>query len=149
METTVDPLLLRRQINIKAVVTPLWKEDAQRQLQAQINQLDGQLQQLDGQLQQVVTELRKQKTELNSDAVETKIQEVQSQANGQKSELLQQKNVILQQLNQVQQLEFEQEVDQGQMDNFFYVKKGDNLVQKMQVEILLRDGVIEDIRGIL
>jgi len=145
----VDPLLLRRQINIKVVVTPLWKEEAQRQLQAQINQLDSQLQQLDGQLQQVIAELRKQKTEINADAVETRVQEVQTQANNQKSELLQQKNLVLQQLNQVQQLEFEQEVDQGQMDNFFYVKKGDNLVQKMQVEILLRDGVVEDIRGTL
>ncbi len=145
----MDQILLRRQINIKAVVTPLWKEDAQRQLQAQINQLDTQVQQLDVQLQQVIAELRKQKTDLNGEAVEAKIQEVQGQANTQKSELLQQKNVVLQQLNQVQQLEFEVEVDQGQMDNFFYVQKGDNLVQKMQVEILLRDGVIEDIRGTL
>ncbi len=145
----MDQILLRRQINIKAVVTPLWKEDAQRQLQAQINQLDAQVQQLDVQLQQVIAELRKQKTDLNGEAVEAKIQEVQGQANTQKSELLQQKNVVLQQLNQVQTLEFEVEVDQGQMDNFFYVQKGDNLVQKMQVEILLRDGVIEDIRGTL
>ncbi|MEM6520981.1 MAG: YlqD family protein, partial [Cyanobacteria bacterium P01_C01_bin.70] len=30
---------------------------------------------------------------------------------------------------------------------FFTVDKGDNLVKKMQVEILIRDGVIEDIRG--
>jgi hypothetical protein len=31
----------------------------------------------------------------------------------------------------------------------FRVELGDNLIEKMQVEILLRDGVIEDIRGMV
>ncbi|ATS18487.1 YlqD family protein [Parathermosynechococcus lividus] len=140
-------LLLRRQISVKAVVTPLWKEDAQRQLQAQLNQVDIQIQQLDLQLQQVIGELRK--TGEAQDLVNARIQEVQAQANNQKAQLLQQKNTILQQLDQVQRLEDGQEVDQGQVDNFFYVTKGDNLIQKMQVEILMRDGVIEEIRGTL
>ncbi|XFA71802.1 YlqD family protein [Thermosynechococcaceae cyanobacterium Okahandja] len=140
-------LLLRRQISVKAVVTPLWKEDAQRQLQAQLNQIDIQIQQLDLQLQQVVGELRKSSDP--EDLVKARIQDVQGQANNQKAQLLQQKNAILQQLDQVQRLEEGEEVDQGQVDNFFYVTKGDNLIQKMQVEILMRDGVIEDIRGTL
>jgi hypothetical protein len=41
----------------------------------------------------------------------------------------------------------EQQVEQGQIDSFFYIKQGDNLISKMQVEVLLRDGVIEDIKG--
>lgn len=140
-------LLLRRQIAVKAVVTPLWKEDARRQLQAQLNQIDLQIQQLDLQVQQVLNELRKSGEA--QDLVNARIQEVQGQANNQKAQLLQQKNIILQQLDQVQRLEEGQEVDQGQVDNFFYVTKGDNLIQKMQVEILMRDGVIEEIRGTL
>ncbi len=140
-------LLLRRQISVKAVVTPLWKEDAQRQLQAQLNQIDIQIQQLDLQLQQVVDQLRKSGEP--EDLIKARIQDVQGQANNQKAQLLQQKNVVLQQLDQVQRLEEGQEVDQGQVDNFFYVTKGDNLIQKMQVEILMRDGVIEEIRGTL
>lgn len=140
-------LLLRRQITVKAIVTPEWKEDAQRQLQAQLNQVDGQIQQLDFQLQQVIEELRKSSEA--SEAINGRIQDIKAQANDQKAQLLQQKNVILQQLDQVQRLEMGQEVDQGQVDNFFYVTKGDNLIQKMQVEILLRNGVIEEIRGTL
>jgi hypothetical protein len=46
-------------------------------------------------------------------------------------------------------LEMEQEVNQGQIESFFTIEKGDNLVQKMQVEILIRDGMVEDIRGTL
>ena len=48
---------------------------------------------------------------------------------------------------QVQTLEMEKEVSQGQIDSFFNVAVGDHMIKKMQVEILLRDGVVEDIRG--
>ena len=33
-------LLLKRPINVKAVVTNRWKDEAQQQLQVQINQID-------------------------------------------------------------------------------------------------------------
>jgi DNA primase large subunit len=82
-----------------------------------------------------------------SDVLNAQIQDLQAQGNARKSELLEQKNQILQQLNQVQMLEMEQEVEQGQIDNFFHIKKGDHLIRKMQVEVVIRDGVIEDIRG--
>jgi hypothetical protein len=47
----------------------------------------------------------------------------------------------------VQFLELDQEVPQFQMEGFFRVEPGDNLISKMQVEIVLRDGVVEEIRG--
>lgn len=147
MDIVSDQLLLRRAIPVKAIVTPLWKEEAQQQLQAQINQFDSQLQQLELQVQQMMTELQRQLLGQPSDALNAQIQDLQSQANARKSELLDQKNQVLQQLNQVQMLEMEQEVEQGQIDNFFYIQKGDHLIRRMQVEIVLRDGVVEDIRG--
>lgn len=155
MDIPTDQLLLRRAVNIKAVVTPRWKEEAQQQLQANINQIDMQLQQLELQAQQMITEMRKQGIQVvgaeglqPTDSIQEQIQEIQLQANNRKSELLEQKNQILQQLNQVQFLQLDQEVDQGQIDNFFYAGQGDNLIQKMQLEILLRDGVIEQIRSV-
>ncbi|MFM6156488.1 MAG: YlqD family protein, partial [Sphaerospermopsis kisseleviana] len=53
----------------------------------------------------------------------------------------------LQNLQQVQYLELDQEVNQFQMEGFFKIETGDNLISKMQVEIVLRDGVVEEIRG--
>jgi len=44
----------------------------------------------------------------------------------------------------VQLLDFDQEVNPRRL---FSVELGDNLISKMQVEILLRDGVVEEIRG--
>ena len=43
----------------------------------------------------------------------------------------------------------EQIVEQGQLDSFTDVKVGDNLVEKLQVAVVVRDGVIEAIEGAL
>jgi vacuolar-type H+-ATPase subunit I/STV1 len=140
-------ILLKRPVNIKAIVTPRWKEEVQQQLQAQINQIDSQLQQLDLQGQRAIAELQKQSIQPPGPQVAQQIDNIQLQVNQKKSELLEQKNQQLQQLQQVQMLELDQEVSQGQMESFFRVERGDNLVRKMNVEILLRDGIVEEIRG--
>ncbi len=142
-----NKLQLKRTINVKAIVTPRWKEEAQQQLQDQINQLDGQLQQMDMQAQRMILEVQKQSVDPEGPQVRQQIENIQGQLNQRKSELLEQKNRILQQLQQVQLLEMDQEVSQGQVDSFFYLQKGDNLIKKMQVEVLIRDGIVEDIRG--
>ena len=140
-------LLLKRPVNIKAIVTPRWKEEVQQQLQAQINQIDSQLQQLDMQGQRAIAEIQKQTLQPPGPQVAQQIENIQMQVNQKKSELLEQKNQQLQQLQQVQMLELDQEVSQGQMESYFRVELGDNLVRKMNVEILLWDGVVEEIRG--
>lgn len=147
MDASQSHLLLKRPILVKAVVTPRWKEEAQQQLQNQLNQLDGQLQQLDVQAQRMISEIQKQSLQPLGPQAAQQVDNIQLQVNQRKNELLEQKNQMLQQLNQVQMLELEQEVEQGQIDSFFRIEKGDNLIQKMRVEILLRDGVVEDIRG--
>lgn len=148
MDVSQSQLLLKRVINIKAVVTPLWKEEAQKQLQNQLNQIDGRLQQLEMQSQRIIAEMQKQADNPPPDAAVSKqISSVQAKLNQDKSQLLQQKNQLLQQLQQVQTLEIDKEVSQGQIDSFFQVGVGDHLIKKMQVEILLKDGVVQDIRG--
>lgn len=148
MDVSQSQLLLKRVINIKAVVTPLWKEEAQKQLQNQLNQIDGRLQQLEMQSQRILAEMQKQGENPPPDAaVSQQISSVQAKLNQDKSQLLQQKNQLLQQLQQVQTLEIDREVSQGQIDSFFQVGVGDHLIKKMQVEILLKDGVVQDIRG--
>ncbi len=147
MDVYKPQLLLKRAVNIKAVVTPQWKDEVQQQLQAQINQLDQQLQQLDMQGQRTIAEIQKQSLQPPGPQTLQQIDNIQLQVNQKKSELLEQKNQSLQNLQQVQLLDLDQEVNQFQMEGFFTVEPGDNLISKMQVEILLRDGVVEEIRG--
>ena len=147
MDISPTQLTLKRPINVKAVVTPRWKDEIQQQLQGQINQVDGQLQQLDMQGQRAISEIQKQSLQPPGPQTLQQIEGIQIQVNEKKSELLEQKNQSLQNLQQVQLLEMDQEVNQFQLEGLFSVQPGDNLISKMQVEILLRDGVIEEIRG--
>ncbi len=147
MEHVTSSLMLKRPITVKAIVTSRWKEEVQQQLQSQISQLDTQLQQLEMQGKRTVEEIQKQTKNPSSPQTAKQIENIQTQVNQKKSELLNKKNQFLQQLQQVQLLELDQEVVQAQMESFFRVEKGDNLVKKLNVEIVLRDGVIEDIRG--
>ncbi|HEY9801350.1 YlqD family protein [Anabaena azotica] len=140
-------LLLKRVVNVKVIVTPLWKEEVQQQLQAQINQIDQQLQQLDLEGQRAISAIQKQSLQPPGPQTLQQIDNIQLQVNQKKSEFLEQKNQMLQNLQQVQLLELDQEVNQFQLEGFFRVERGDNLISKMQVEIVIRDGVVEDIRG--
>jgi hypothetical protein len=140
-------LLLKRVVNVKVIVTPLWKDEVQQQLQAQINQIDQQLQQLDLEGQRAISAIQKQSLQPPGPQTLQQIDNIQLQVNQKKSEFLEQKNQMLQNLQQVQLLELDQEVNQFQLEGFFRVERGDNLISKMQVEIVIRDGVVEDIRG--
>jgi YlqD protein len=147
MDVSKPQLLLKRAVNVKAIVTTLWKEEVQQQLQTQINQVDQQLQQLDLEGQRAISAIQKQSIQPPGPQVQQQIDNIQIQVNQRKSELLEQKNLSLQNLQQVQFLELDQEVNQFQMEGFFRVEPGDNLISKMQVEVVLRDGVVEEIRG--
>lgn len=143
----VSNLMIQRQINIKAIVTPRWKEEAQQNLQSQLNNVDSQLQSLDMQLQQVLSDIQKQSIQPPGPEAMQQMENVKMQFNQAKSELLEQKNQVLQQLQQIQVLDMNQEVDQGQVVSTFKIQVGDNLISKMNVELLLRDGIVEEIRG--
>ncbi|MFM6056709.1 MAG: YlqD family protein [Microcystis aeruginosa] len=147
MDDAQTSLLLKRPVTIKVIVTPRWKEEAQQQLQAQMVQIDAQIQQLETQGQRAIAEIQRQSLIPLPPAAAQQIDNIQIQVNQQKSEFLEQKNQYLQQLQQVQLLELNQEVAQAQLESFFRVEKGDNLVAKMNVEIVLRDGIVEEIRG--
>ncbi|MDY7047056.1 MAG: hypothetical protein EWV53_02845 [Microcystis panniformis Mp_MB_F_20051200_S9] len=147
MDDAQTSLLLKRPVTIKVIVTPRWKEEAQQQLQAQMVQIDAQIQQLESQGQRAIAEIQRQSLIPLPPAAAQQIDNIQIQVNQQKSEFLEQKNQYLQQLQQIQLLELNQEVAQAQLESFFRVEKGDNLVAKMNVEIVLRDGIVEEIRG--
>lgn len=142
-----SPLLLKRPITVKVIVTPLWKEEVQQQLQGQISELDQQLQNLDLQGQRAIAELQQGNIVPISPEAQAQIKNIENQVSHKKREMLDQKNQALQQIQQVQTLELDQEIVQGQMESLFRLEKGDNLVQKLKVEIVVRDGIVQDIRG--
>jgi multidrug efflux pump subunit AcrA (membrane-fusion protein) len=127
------------------VVTPAWKEEAERELSNGIATTDQQLAQLEQEGQQVVDEVRRQSANPLDPRVQEQVAQVQQQVAAKRSELEEQKRNLLQQQAQVRELEMDQVVEQGQLDSFCDIKVGDNLVSKMQVSVVVRDGVIESI----
>lgn len=147
-ETNSSPqLLLKRNIPIKVTVTTLWKTEMQEHLQRQISETDAKVQQLEFQGKRAIAEIEKQAMNPGNPQATQQIDRIKSQVNEQKIKLLDQKNQLLQQYNTVSNLELNQEVVQGNVESFFRVQQGDNLIKRMQVEILLEDGIIKEIRG--
>ena len=140
-----NTLTIKRSITIRAVVTPSWKEEAERELSNGIATTDQQLAQLEQEGQQVVDEVRRQSANPLDPRVQDQVAQVQQQVAAKRSELEEQKRNLLQQQAQVRELEMDQIVEQGQLDSFCDIKVGDNLVSKMQVSVVVRDGVIESI----
>ncbi|MEB3331353.1 MAG: YlqD family protein [Synechococcaceae cyanobacterium] len=144
------PLLsIKRTITVRAVVTPRWKEDAERELSNAVTGMDQQLAQLEQEGQMLIDEIRRQSANPLDPRVQEQVASVQQQVGGRRAELEEQKRQVLEQQRQVRDLEMEQIVDQGQLESFCEVRVGDNLVEKLQVALRVRDGVIEEIEGVL
>ena len=142
-------LNIKRSITVRAVVTPRWKEDAERELSAAVANSDAQLTQLELEGQQVIDEIRRQSANPLDPRVQEQVDSIQQQVAAKRAELEEQKRQLLEQQNQVRELEMEQVVEQGQLEGPCSVAVGDNLVEKLQVAIVVRDGVIESIEGSL
>ena len=138
-------LSIKRTIAIRAVVTPAWKEEAERELSNAISTADQQLAQLEQDGQQVVDEVRSQSANPLDPRVQDQVAQVQQQVAAKRAELEEQKRNLLQQQSQVRELEMEDIVEQGQIESFCDLKVGDNLVKMMQVSIVVRDGVVQSI----
>ena len=93
----------------------------------------------------MVDQVRRQSANPLDPRVQDQVGQVQEQVAAKRSELEEQKRNLLQQQAQVRELEMDQIVEQGQLDSFCDIKVGDNLVSKMQVSVVVRDGVIESI----
>jgi hypothetical protein len=142
-----NTLTIKRSITVRAVVTPRWKEDAERELSNAITNFDQQLAQLEQEGQRLIDEIRRQSANPLDPRVQEQVGSVQQQVAAKRAEFEEQKRQVLEQQRQVRELEMEQVVDQGQLESFCDVQVGDNLVQKLQVSVLVRDGVIEAIEG--
>lgn len=144
-ETTLS---IKRSILIRAVVTPSWKEEAEAELSNAISTTDQQLSQLEQEGQQIVSDVRSQSANPLDPRVQDQVSQVQQQVAAKRAELEEQKRNLLQQQVQIRELEMEEIVDQGQIESFCDLKVGDDLVRKMQVSVLVRDGIVEAINQV-
>ena len=144
---TKNSISIKRSIAIKAIVTPTWKEDAEKELSNAISAVDQQLSQLEQEGQQIVSNIRSQSVNPLDPRVQEQVGQVQQQVGAKRNELEEQKRNLLQQQSQVRDLKMDEIVDQGQVDSFCDVSVGDNLIKKMKVSITVKDGIIQSINN--
>jgi len=142
---TKNSISIKRSIAIKAIVTQKWKEDAEKELSKAISNIDQQLSQLEQEGQQIVNNIRSQSVNPLDPRVQDQVSQVQQQVAAKRNEIEEQKRNLLQQQSQVRELKMDEIVDQGQVDSFCDVTVGDNLIEKMQASITVKDGVIQSI----
>ena len=142
-----NSISIKRSIAIKAIVTPTWKEDAEKELSSAISAVDQQLSQLEQEGQQIVSNIRSQSVNPLDPRVQEQVGQVQQQVLSKRNEIEEQKRNLLQQQSQVRDLKMDEIVDQGQVDSFCEVSIGDNLIKKMQVSITVKDGIIQSINN--
>jgi len=138
---TKNSISIKRSIAIKAIVTPTWKEDAEKELSKAISNIDQQLSQLEQEGQQIVNNIRSQSVNPLDPRVQEQVSQVQQQVAAKRNEIEEQKRNLLQQQSQVRELKMDEIVDQGQVDSFCDVTVGDNLIEKMQVSITVKEGL--------
>ena len=141
----VTTLSIKRNITVRAVVTPAWKEEAEREISTAISTTDQQLAQLEQEGQQVVDDVRSQSANPLDPRVQEQVAQVQQQVAAKRAEFEEQKRNLLQQQAQVRELEMDQIVEQGQIESYCDLKVGDNLVSKMQVAVVVKDGLVQSI----
>ena len=144
---TKNSISIKRSIAIKAIVTPSWKEEAEKELSNAISTVDQQLSQLEQEGQQIVSNIRSQSVNPLDPRVQEQVGQVQQQVAAKRNELEEQKRNLLQQQSQARDLKMDEIVDQGQVDSFCDVYVGDNLIKKMQVSITVKDGIIQSINN--
>ena len=144
---TKNSISIKRSIAIRAIVTPTWKEDAEKELSNAIAAVDQQLSQLEQEGQQIVSNIRTQSVNPLDPRVQEQVGQVQQQVAAKRNEIEEQKRNLLQQQSQVRVLKMDEIVDQGQVDSFCDVSVGDNLIKKMQVSIIVKDGIIQSINN--
>ena len=125
---TKNSISIKRSVAIKAIVTPTWKEDAEKELSKAISNIDQQLSQLEQEGQQIVNNIRSQSVNPLDPRVQEQVSQVQKQVAAKRNEIEEQKRNMLQQQSQVRELKMDEIVDQGQVDSFCDVTVGDNPV---------------------
>jgi hypothetical protein len=132
---------LKRTVTIKAIVT----EDFKRYLKQELQQA---VRDLDEKLNEVVVQGEKLVDQLQSQGQGEQVKVIQQQIELDKQQQGAAKSDLEKKMGEADLLALGSEFTQGTIDGFVSVKAGDNLYEKLgALEIVVKDGEIQDIRG--
>jgi uncharacterized membrane protein YgaE (UPF0421/DUF939 family) len=137
-------LNLQRNVTIKVIVTEEFKKYLVAELERAIKNMDGQLGNMETQGKRLVENLKKQ-----GEKTVKQISAIVQQINLDKQQATLAKSDLEKKIEEARGLKIGSEFLQGTVQGTVDVKEGDNLYKKLGgVEVLLKDGVIQEIRGV-
>lgn len=141
-KTTAKDVELKRVVMVKAIVTEKFKENLVKELERAVNNIDSQMGMIEERAQSYLDQL-KQKG-LNQKAAAYK-----QQINDERTKQAAAKADLMMKIEEAKRLQLNTEFVQGPLEGPVTVSVGDNLYKKVGgAEILVRDGIIEEIRGL-
>ena len=133
---------VKRTITVKVIVTEQFKNYLVEELTNAIRNLDNQLVQLESQGTKLLDSLK-----LAGDKAQKQMEQVKQQMELDKQQQKLAKEDLLKKIKEAKLLALNTEFNQGTLDSWVEIQKGDNLYEKLgATEIIVKDGVIQDIR---
>lgn len=125
----MDKIFIKRYVTVKTILTKKFKEETEEEFLREIALIDDQILQTESRIRQ------RQDTVLSNE-LSHKLEQ-----------LVFLKQELVDHHNDFDRLPLEEEVVTGMLDNYFELKIGDNLYDKVKdAEIVVRDGIIEKIK---
>ncbi len=125
----MDKIFIKRSVTVKTILTKKFKEETEEEFLREIALIDDQILQTESRIRQ------RQDTVLSNE-LSHKLEQ-----------LVFLKQELVDHHNNFDRLPLEEEVVTGMLDNYFELKIGDNLYDKVKdAEIVVRDGIIEKIK---
>ncbi|HRD41222.1 MAG TPA: YlqD family protein [Prochlorococcaceae cyanobacterium AMR_MDS_5431] len=142
-------IIIKHSIPLYTVATEKWKNGAERELSDAIAMITEQLANLEYEAYDIINEIRNQSATVVSPLLMQKqIDVIQQQINVRKAELEDQQYSLLEQQSLIQEIELEDILEQGQLEGLCHLEVGDNLMEKLERSIVVRDGRIESIKNL-
>lgn len=132
---------LKRVVMVKAIVTEAFKQNLVKELERAAKNIDDQLSQMDVQSRNYMENLRKKGDVKQLNSFKEQLAQERARQSAAKSDLMMK-------IEQAKKLNVGSEFVQGPLEGPVEVSVGDNLYKKVGgAEILVKDGVIQEIRG--
>lgn len=135
----MEKITIMRTITVKQVVTENFKKKAALEIQEALKKVELDIDNFDKQTKKTITELTLKGY--------SQINQVKQQVETEKEKLNSYKQQLLERLKLISKLNLDEEVVQGTVDGPMDITVGDNFDGLNKVEVILKDGVVVEIRG--
>lgn len=137
---------VKRPVTIKTIVTDDFKKQATDEINKELHLLDSQIMQLELQNKQIHDQLGNYGSSFGDEGGQ-QIQEALNELSNRLQQLVSLKQELQSQKDSINHLASENLVVTGSLENYFELSIGENIYEKFKTaEIIVRDGIIQDIR---